>query len=101
MPFTYLPITSERAIEFFASSHKADNAKGIVAHSPTLKAANDTFWRKGYPLQLRKRLLATYKQYVNNPSMTGVPFSNLNYKYDWKEELLHVEDKTLEEIINS
>lgn len=98
MASTYLPMTEE-AREFFASNHKADHAKGYIALSPDLAKANDTLWRRKWPLQLRKRVLATFKDCVNNPHMTGIEMSDFDYKFDWKEQLLHVEDKTLEEII--
>lgn len=100
MASTYLPVISERGYEFFASNHKGDIAKAYIAHSPDLAKANDTFWRRGYPLQLRKRLLATYGHYVNDQSMDNVPFSDYNYKFDWKEQLLNTDDVTLEDIIS-
>lgn len=98
MALTYLPITSEKGMKFFSSNHKGNIAKAYIAHSPDLEKANNTLWRRGYPLQLRKRILDTYRAYVNDPTMANVPFSPQPL-WDWKEELLHSEHKTLEEII--
>lgn len=97
-----------RGYDFFASNHKCNLAKAYIAYSPSLREANDIFWRRGYPLQLRKRLLKTFKDYVANPSMTGVPYSETEYDEDiryisWWSELLHLDDEkdTLESILAS
>lgn len=84
------PIETEEAKKFWASRHKANRCKAIMAFSLNLDNANDNYRRFRYPRQFRKRALAAFAGYVNNPSMAGVPFSALEDK--WWEEMPYVED---------
>lgn len=55
--------------------------KAIIAFSLDLENANDNLRRYGYRLQWRNRALASFGAYVNQPDMTGVPFSELEDLY--------------------
>lgn len=94
------PLT-KRGMDFFGSKNKENIAKAYVAYSPNLIQANDLLRRRGYTLQMRKRIMKTYKAYVNNPEMTSVPFSDLDYTgAGWLEDLDYLEEgDTLEKII--
>ena len=78
------PIETEAAYNFWSSKHKANKVKAIIAFSLDLDNANDNLRRAGYYKQFRKRALANFGQYVNNPSMAGVPFSSITDKW-WDE----------------
>lgn len=84
------PIETPEAYAFWASRHKANRAKAIMAFSLNLDNANDNYRRWGYPRQFRKRALFNFCMYVNNPSMAGVPFSAL--EDNWWDEMPYRED---------
>lgn len=105
MAKVYLPITSERGMEFFGSNHKCNHAKAVMAHSETLDQANDTFRRRGFTLQMRKRFLKTYKPYLGETDMTNVPMSpEVNPKtgeqYEfWMDELERADEDSLDSLL--
>lgn len=105
MAKVYLTMTSPRGYEFFGSNHKCNHAKAVMAHSATMEEANDTFRRRHFSIQMRKRFLATYVCYLNNPEMTNVPFSpEIDPKTGelypfWQSELKWVDDIPMEEIL--
>lgn len=78
------PIETEAAYKFWDSNHKANKCKAVIAFSLDLDNANDNLRRHGFARQFRKRALAAFGQYVNNPSMSGIPFSEMKDKW-WEE----------------
>ena len=97
----YYELTPQ-GVEFFSSNNKANLAKAYVAYCPTMAQANDVLRRRGYPLQLRKRVLKTFGKYLANPEMTGVTFSELGGHgiASWWAELDHVgPEESLEYIL--
>lgn len=70
------PIETEAAQKFWASTHILNQVKAIVAFSLNERNAFDNLQRYGYKLQFRKRVMKAYGKYVNNPSMSGVPFTS-------------------------
>ena len=78
------PIETQLAYDFLHSNHTANKVKFIIAFSTDLKNANDNLRRYGYYRQFRKRALDNFGQYVNNPDMTGIPFSEMKDPW-WRE----------------
>ncbi|WWV91986.1 hypothetical protein [Escherichia phage PJNS034] len=78
------PIETPEAQKFWASPHILNQVKAIIAFSLDESNAADNLQRYGYKLKWRKRALKAYKQYVNNPSMSGVPFSEMGVNW-WDE----------------
>lgn len=72
------PVETEEAQSFWASKHRLNRIKAIIAFSLNIDNANDNLRRAGYSRQYRKRYLETYKCYVNSPSMKIIPFSDLH-----------------------
>lgn len=69
------PIKTKEAQRFWASSKKENKLKAIIAFSLDLDNANHNLRRYGYKNIYRKLKLKEYGQYVNNPSMVGIPFT--------------------------
>lgn len=78
------PIETAEAKAFWTSNQKLNRIKAIIAFSLTLDNANDNLRRYGYAKQFRNRALRNFGQYVNNPSMAGIPLSKLEDKW-WIE----------------
>lgn len=78
------PIESEAAKKFWASNNKVNRIKAIIAFSLDLENANANLRRFKFYRQYRKRGLAAFAQYVNNPSMAGIPYSEMTDKW-WEE----------------
>lgn len=78
------PIETVEARAFWSSNQKLNRIKAIIAFSLTLENANDNLRRYGYAKQFRNRALHNFGQYVNNPSMAGIPFNKLEDKW-WIE----------------
>lgn len=79
------PIETGVQRKFWASKHKSNRLKVIIAYSLSESNANDNMRRQGFNLHLRTRALRTFKGYVNNPSMSGIPFSVISIP--WYNEL--------------
>ena len=75
------PMTSELAIKFFGSKHRCNRAKAIIALSETEKDAISNLQRYGYTRAWRERAMFSFKQYVNTPTFSGVPFSETDTPY--------------------
>lgn len=75
MSLLNFPIETEEAQKFWASKHIENNIKSIIAFSLNLDNANDNLKRYGYRRAYRQRKLEEYGKYVNNPSMSGIPFT--------------------------
>lgn len=71
------PIETEDAYKFWKSKHKANQCKAIIAFSLNLSNANDNLRRYGYSRDFRERALKNFCMYVNNPSMSGIPYTEL------------------------
>ena len=69
------PIETPEAEKFWGSSHKCNIAKAIIAFSLDEANANDNLRRYGYTRAWRNRVMYYFKQYVNQPTMAGIPFS--------------------------
>ncbi|HHB8426213.1 hypothetical protein [Klebsiella pneumoniae] len=71
------PVETEEAQRFWASKHRLNRIKAIIAFSTDMKNANDNLRRAGYSYMYRQKYLKAYKCYVNSPSMKIVMFSDL------------------------
>lgn len=69
------PIETEEAQRFWASINKDNKIKAIIAFSLNLDNANHNLRRYGYKNIYRKIKLKEFGEYVNNPSMVGIPFT--------------------------
>lgn len=76
MSLLNFPITTEEAQKFWASKNIENNVKAIIAFSLNLNNANDNLKRYGYKYLYRQKKIKEYGQYVNNPSMSGIPFTS-------------------------
>ncbi|QDH46935.1 hypothetical protein LAh9_1 [Aeromonas phage LAh_9] len=83
------PIKTEEAKRFWASKHKCNKAKAIMAFSKDLQNANWNLIQYGYTNSWRDKIFAHYSQYVNQPEMTSIPFTPINIP--WWECLGYVE----------
>ena len=72
------PVETEEARRFWASKHRLNRIKAIIAFSTDLKNANDNLRRAGYASIFRHKMLNLYKCYVNQPKMGLIPFSDLS-----------------------
>lgn len=84
------PIETPEALEFWASNHKCNRIKAIIAFSLNLDNANDNLRRFNFARQFRVRALNNFCMYVNQPDMQGIPFSDM--KTPWWEEMPYRED---------
>lgn len=80
MPF---PIQTEAALKFWASRHKCNRMKAIIAFSTDLVDANNNLRRFGYKRFWRLRALNNFGMYVNQPSMANIPLSAMEVPW-WK-----------------
>lgn len=71
------PVETKEAQAFWASKHKCNRLKAIIAFSLNEKNAIDNMRRHGFQTHLRQRALAAYKQYIASPTMTSIPFSEM------------------------
>ena len=71
------PIETPEAYKFWKSKHKCNHMKAVIAFSTSLENANENMRRDGYSRFWRERAIATYGKYVNNPSMIGIPFTEM------------------------
>ena len=74
-------IVTPLAEKFFASNHKCNRMKAHAAFSTSVAVYNDRLRSAGYSLGWRNRAIKAYTKYINNPSMTGIPYSELDSKY--------------------
>ncbi len=72
------PIETEEAREFWASKHRLNRIKAIIAFSTSYDNANDNLRRAGYYNMYRKKYLNMYKKYINQPDMKKVLFSQVS-----------------------
>ncbi|WP_192545490.1 hypothetical protein [Enterovibrio baiacu] len=72
------PITTPEAERFWASRHKCNKMKAVIANSETLDGANSALRRRGYTRAWRKKALSAFGKYINKPTMAGIPFSELS-----------------------
>ena len=83
------PIKTEEAKKFWASKHKCNRAKAIMAFSTDLYDANWNLIQYGYSNSWRDKIFAHYGQYVNQPDMVNIPFTPMSIP--WWECLSFVE----------
>lgn len=69
------------AYRFWTSNHKCNILKAIIAFSIDAKEANSNLRRMGYSNIHRKKALAALSVYINNPSMSNIPFSTGKEKW--------------------
>jgi hypothetical protein len=67
----------QSAVKYWESRHRLNRIKAIIAYSTDLDNANDNLRRRDYPYSFRQRYLKKYAAYVANPSMKGIPYSDL------------------------
>lgn len=80
-------IETPEAELFWASRHKCNRAKAIIAFSDTEKQALSLMRRvEGWNYHLRAKALRKYRIYVHNPSMILIPFS-VPSTITWQEEM--------------
>ena len=69
-------ISTELQVKFWGSRNKSNRAKALISFSKDERNAMDnmrrnTAWLNGR----RKRMWEQYGQFVNTPSMEGIPFT--------------------------
>lgn len=72
------PIRTPEAEAMWASRHKCNRMKSIIAYSLNLVNANDNLRRYGYTLQWRKKAIRAFGKYVNQPDMKDIPLSPIS-----------------------
>lgn len=72
------PIETDEAKAMWASKHKCNKMKAIIAFSLDLDNANDNLRRYGYTLAWRTKAIDAFGTYVNNPDCTGIPLTPLS-----------------------
>lgn len=105
------PVETDEARKFWASRHKCNQMKAIIAFSYDHDNANTNLKRAGYRLTWREKALNKYGQYVNQPDMKNIPFTPptvpwwecLNYsttKYSkvWNDNLYWDDTEYLEDM---
>lgn len=76
------PIETPIQIKFWASRHKCNEAKAVIAFSYDEENAHRNMRRLlGWTYFFRKRALDSFSQYLNTPSMAGIPFSEGDTAY--------------------
>lgn len=75
------PITTPEAIKFWASRHKCNRMKAVIAFSTDLQDANMNLRNDGFALFWREKAIANFGQYVNQPAMIGIPFTPMSIPY--------------------
>lgn len=91
------PVETPAAYKFWSSNHKANKMKAIIAFSLDLENANDNLRRHGFMLHFRERALRNFCMYVNNPSMAGVPYSEL--EDPWYEVMPYLEESICDSLV--
>lgn len=71
------PIETPQAKLFWASRHKSNRMKAIIAFSYNKENAIANLRRYGYPRGMRAKAWAAYGQYVRDPDMLTIPYSTL------------------------
>lgn len=71
-------IKTEEARKFWSSKHKCNKMKAIIAFSIDLDNANDNLRRHGYTRAWRTKAIEAFSQYINQPEMVGIPFSEMD-----------------------
>lgn len=84
------PVETEEAKRFWASQHKCNKMKAIIAFSTDLENANINLKRHGYSYHWRKKALQSFQQFVNQPDMKNVPFTPMSVP--WWECMSHSTD---------
>ncbi len=70
------PIETPTQIKFWASSHKCNQAKAVIAFSYDEENAHRNMRRLlGWTYFFRKRAWNAFGHFVNSPDMAGIPFS--------------------------
>lgn len=72
------PIETDEAVAFWASNHKCNRMKAIIAFSFDLQNANINLRREGYSRFWRLRALNNFGMYVDRPSMSTLPYSMMD-----------------------
>lgn len=81
------PVTTDEARKFWASQHKLNRVKAIIAFSLSESNANDNLRREGFPRGFRELAVVKYKNYIGQHDMKNVPFSALSDL--WYKEITH------------
>lgn len=88
------PIKTDLQKKFWGSSHRCNKMKSIIAFSLTLENANDNLRRAGHTLQWRKKAIRAFAEYVNNPSLKDVPYSETSTPW-WECMPVHTGDSLI------
>ncbi|MGL5579651.1 MAG: hypothetical protein ACRDCE_01600 [Cetobacterium sp.] len=83
----YFPIETKEAKAFWASRHKCNRLKAIVAFSRDYEDAMNNLRRFGVPVHLRLRAFNAFKNFLARPEMDGIPFSEM--ETPWYECIPH------------
>lgn len=76
-------IETEEASKFWASRHRSNRMKAVIAFSLDKDNAMDNLRREGFTYGVRRAALLAYGQYINHPSMLHIPFTEMSS--DWRE----------------
>ncbi|HDU5574526.1 TPA: hypothetical protein RFV54_001059 [Klebsiella aerogenes] len=79
------PIETEQAQLFWASYHKLNRVKAIIAFSLDEDNANDNLRRFGFTRGFREICLKKYKQHIGDHKMLNIPYSVI--ASEWYKEI--------------
>lgn len=108
------PVETEEAKRFWASQHKCNKMKAVIAFSTDLDNANINLKRHGYSWHWRKKALQSFGMFVNQPDMTKVPFTPMSVPwwecmayakdtalYIWEDDLVWDDDELIEDGVSA
>lgn len=75
------PVETPQARQFWASRHRNNRFKAIIAFSVDKEDALRNMRRRGYPRGVRNKAWEAFGQYVRDPDMLNIPFSNPSVPY--------------------
>ncbi|MGL5583487.1 MAG: hypothetical protein ACRDCE_21370 [Cetobacterium sp.] len=81
------PIKTPEAYAFWASHHKCNRIKAIIAFSTSVDDAMHNMRRFGIQSHLRLRALKAFSGFVASPDMDNIPFSEM--ETPWWECIPH------------
>ncbi|WPH64812.1 hypothetical protein [Vibrio phage vB_VpaP_SJSY21] len=84
MYFFNYPAETPEAVKFWGSRHAANTAKAYVAFSLDKVNFIEITKRAGFSRAWRDRMWEAFGQYVNQPDMVGIPFSEMSDPW-WEE----------------
>lgn len=75
------PVETPEAQRFWASRHKSNRMKAIIAFSVDKASALNNLRRYGYSRAWRNKAWVAYSKYVNDPAMLTTHYSTTSEPY--------------------